>query len=55
MTNARSFEVLDKVNGAGKDATEFSFYVVGRATALTLHSTMPNAIIRGEWSETALL
>ncbi|SJL16202.1 uncharacterized protein ARMOST_19721 [Armillaria ostoyae] len=51
MTSARSCEAWDKANGTGKD--EFPFYVVGKATASTLGSSMANADIRGESSGTA--
>ncbi|PBK63412.1 tetrapyrrole biosynthesis, uroporphyrinogen III synthase [Armillaria solidipes] len=51
MTSARSCEAWDKVNGTGKD--EFPFYVIGKATASTLRSSMPNADIHGESSGTA--
>ncbi|KAK0204209.1 tetrapyrrole biosynthesis, uroporphyrinogen III synthase [Desarmillaria ectypa] len=53
MTSARSCEAWDKANGTGKDAKEFPFYVVGKATASTLRSIIPNADIRGESSGTA--
>ncbi|PBK80572.1 hypothetical protein ARMGADRAFT_1092137 [Armillaria gallica] len=42
MTSARSCEAWDKTNG-----TEKYDYVVGKATALTLRSSMPHADIRG--------
>ncbi|KAK0442098.1 tetrapyrrole biosynthesis, uroporphyrinogen III synthase [Armillaria borealis] len=51
VTSARSCEAWDKANSTGKD--EFPFYVVGKATASTLRSSMPNADIRGESSGTA--
>ncbi|PBK70585.1 tetrapyrrole biosynthesis, uroporphyrinogen III synthase [Armillaria solidipes] len=51
VTSARSCEAWDKANGTGKG--EFPFYVVGKATASTLRSSMPNADIRGEYSGTA--
>ncbi|KAK0192074.1 tetrapyrrole biosynthesis, uroporphyrinogen III synthase [Armillaria mellea] len=51
MTSARSCEAWDKANGTKKDG--FRFYAVGKATASTLHSSMPNADIRGEHSGTA--
>ncbi|KAK0496489.1 tetrapyrrole biosynthesis, uroporphyrinogen III synthase [Armillaria luteobubalina] len=51
MTSSRSCEAWDKANGAGKDG--FLFYVVGKATASTLRSSMVNADIRGEHSGTA--
>ncbi|KAK0441807.1 uncharacterized protein EV420DRAFT_1649920 [Desarmillaria tabescens] len=51
MTSVCSFRVLDKANGAGNDA--FSSYVVEKATASTLSSTMPNDDIREEPSRTA--
>ncbi|PBK80575.1 tetrapyrrole biosynthesis, uroporphyrinogen III synthase [Armillaria gallica] len=51
VTSARSCEAWDKANGTERD--EFPFYVVGKATASTLRSSMPNADIRGESSGTA--
>ncbi|KAK0192081.1 hypothetical protein F5146DRAFT_928277 [Armillaria mellea] len=60
MTSARSCEAWDKANGQRRTVrvvilfspsrAGFRFYAVGKATASTLHSSMPNADIRGEHS-----